>query len=365
MSHREICGELVVMRVDGDASWYSSPHSWFGPSVRVHVDDERLDLSTTFPTRFHPVATMGHGTKQPGFGNSPKPLKPRDKVDEETDKYLAWADPLKTDVLVPFINLKGNAFLDLWLQQMISAKGEAMDPPEESSEHWFLALAGNLLWAASCFVPGAGVVRGAATAAAAIYSVKSSKDGLWSDSWSGGANGGMSKMGKTMFATMAIGGAYVGSGGVARHWTPGSPGAPSGKSAVADALNDRRKTMGKELAANIASYASAFMLHKGFADAYRSNAAKSLEMVQMRLWQDLFPSIPYEGRKQIYNAGLTSINDALKDFNQQYKTWRNQIERWALNDANTRYGIHQTRYQERLQYYERSPVLGFKPKLSF
>jgi hypothetical protein len=296
---------------------------------------------------------------------------------------------MRTDVLIPFINLKGNAFLDLWLTQMISAKSDAMAPPEESKTNWFIALAGNLLWAAACFIPGSGIVK-ALGGASQVLKVRPRAE-LPKPFPAGAGPGirpelkridgnvkdpklqvvtspssGMSGFGRVAYATMSVGGAYTGAGGMAFDAT----GAPTGKDVVAAALNEKRKQLGNEFKKMIGPYATELMQTANFANNYRANAVNTLEAIANGLWFHIFPSIPFEGRTEIYQSGLTAINGALQQFNMQYRTWRQQIERWAEHEATIGRGrgyqtINQDKYQERIRYYERSVNLGFKPKLSF
>src|SRR6266567_2138778 len=91
--------------------------------------------------------------------------------------------------LVEHMHQSGGRFLLAWLAQVNQALDHASAPSEKSEDFWILALAGNLLWAASCFVPGAGIVAQAAKGVE-----------------------GMSKVGKEIYAIMAIGGATLGSG---------------------------------------------------------------------------------------------------------------------------------------------------------
>jgi hypothetical protein len=113
---------------------------------------------------------MGNG--QPGFGTGANfrpgtKVKDISKLDsrEARDKIMRWAEKADSrekllDILVPYIRVRGMQFLDGWLAQAISAKSDANAPPEEESKvYWFVALIGNLVWAASCFIPGAGVLK--------------------------------------------------------------------------------------------------------------------------------------------------------------------------------------------------------------
>lgn len=332
---------------------------------------------------------MGNG--KPGFGNQPAaigpggqriPLRPsgdaakkssrtssayrratekQRKEDEElTKKFLAWADKadarlkFQNDVIVPFIFTRGATFLDEWLTQMISAKSDAAAPPEESKQNFFIALAGNLLWAASCFVPGAGIVKAASSVA--VYGIGSSGNRQYAEV------GGMTSLGKGLYAAMALTGAVAGAGGMAID----SAGAPSGKDVVATVLNDKRKKLGEYLRKSAQSWAGELVRQKGFsADDYAANAAGYLAAFETVLWQGIFPSIPFEGFTEIYQSALQAINLALADFNSQYKAWREVIERRAQYEVRTnhRYGVQAEYYQKLREKHER--LYAFKPQLHF
>lgn len=279
------------------------------------------------------------GSPRPGFGNQPGPVKPV-KLDKNAyDKLDAWVEKQENllDILVPYIKVRSNQYLDQWLTQMISAKSDASAPPEESKSYWLVALAGNLLWAASCFVPGAGVIAREVE--------------------------GMSSLGKTMYATMQGVGAVVGAG-VADHIAVNDAGAPSGKDVVADALNDKRKQMAKVFD-HIDSWASTLILRPKFhASSYRElGRDKYLEAVDALLWTSLFPDFGFENYKGMYHRGLNAINGALADFNRQYQTWRDTEQRYAEHDSTTRYGPNRVAYMEARTKYER--FHPFRPKLAF
>jgi len=196
-----------------------------------------------------------------GPNSGPAKMDPKN-----VDKILDWGDKAENvlDVLVPYVRTMGTQFLDQWLTQMNSARTDATPPAEESKDVWFIALAGNLLWAASCFVPGAGVIKGAAD--------------------------GMSGLGKIMYATMGHAGALVGAGAFERSQVDSS-GVPTGKDLVPAALNGKRIELGKAFEKNIDSWVSKLLLRPGFhAGDYRDKGRnKYLEAVDQVLWYSLFP----------------------------------------------------------------------------
>src|SRR5262245_7433034 len=187
---------------------------------------------------------MGGG--RPGFGTGAKfhPGTPVKKIgglnpDDATKAILRWAEKAESrekllDILVPYIKLRGVQFLDQWLLQAISAKSDAGAPPKEESEvHWAIALIGNLLWAASCFIPGAGVVQAPEIIRGALLVQK--------------AGGPMTNLGKSFYATMQVGGAVAAAGTtkemerrIDQMVSAAAPdGLPTGKDVVAIKLNQQ------------------------------------------------------------------------------------------------------------------------------
>src|SRR4051794_28929415 len=159
---------------------------------RAGFGNNPRDLTTGQPYTPPPAAA---GSK-PVAGSKPPPKRDKAADEKMTAQLLAWADKKEgedklLDILVPYVRLRATQFLDQWLIQAVSAKSDANTPPEESNDSWIIGLAGNLLWAASCFLPGAGVIAKAATA----------------------TSGGMTNLGKIFYATMSVGGAVIGGAG--------------------------------------------------------------------------------------------------------------------------------------------------------
>jgi hypothetical protein len=283
---------------------------------------------------------------------------------------------------VPFINLKGNAFLDQWLTQMISAKSDASAQVEDGSEYWVVALLGNLLWAASCFVPGAGIVareveglgnlgfRGGAAAMAKGATQEAAR--ATGAAIEEAVQPGMSNLGKIMYVTMSVGGGIAASG-LAQRWAADPSGAPTGKDLVATALNTKRRELGQKLKGNVEMLADD-LVRSGFDfKRYQDGREKYLEAVEQALWTGLFPSIAQNDLTAIYKSGLNSIGKALDDFKHQYRDWKNYTQQCALHFFTpiTR-APHDTKdwpesikrgAEQPLEYCQRK--LPFKPKLHF
>jgi hypothetical protein len=313
-----------------------------------------------------------------GFGNKPRALNAA-----EVKKFKAWDRDVDAalNVLVPVIHQRGMAFLDGWLIQMVSAKADASAPVEESQDHWAVALLGNLLWAASCFVPGAGVVKAGAAAVgwrtfragaaaaqtgASLQVAKAAAAGVGEL-----AEGGMTNLGKKMYATMAMGGSLA-AAGVVQKLASDPSGEPSGKDVVAIALNTKRMELGEVLKGNVERLAYDMVLGGFSFDRYQSGREKYLTGIEEILWANIFPSIPVNDLNAIYKSGLSTINGALADFKVQYREWRDNTQRCAnrffvpmTQTADTKDWPDEIKSgrEEPLQYCQRK--LPFKPKLNF
>jgi hypothetical protein len=288
------------------------------------------------------------------------------KGDDIAKKVERWVEDVAVprekllDFLVPYVRTSGKQFLDQWLIQAVSAKGDAEKPAEESTDYWVVALIGNLVWAASCFVPGAGIFK-------ALN--QRSVDAL-TGVVSGTINPGMAmtSLGKKLYATMAVGGAVVGSGTVQQLVTDES-GNPTGKDAVAEMLNKERKKLGDAFEKSIDSFVGEIVKHKEFQyDAYTADRNKYLKAVDEALWRSIFPSIGYEDWNAIYKLSLTVINQMLINFRDQFKVWSQARKYYALEPYKDRYGVgygpmldNGEQYRARLKEYERR--VPFKPNL--
>ena len=203
--------------------------------------------------------------------------------------------------LVTQMHGTGRQFLDEWLIQMNQANNHASAPAEESHSHWLLALAGNLLWAASCFVPGAGILAGAVV--------------------KGVQQAAMTGIGKTMYVLMAHGGAVLGAGTVDQ-LASGPDGAPSGKDVVQRNLNAKRNELGENFHKHVEEWASQMATAKIFEAASSRSQEDFMQAVDKFLWASMFPSIGFEDITTMYDGALKKINGVLADFNRQYRAWQ-------------------------------------------
>jgi len=251
-----------------------------------------------------------------------KPLK---LTREQEDKILRWAGRAESrekllDILVPYIRVRGVQFLDEWLLQAISAKSDANAPPEEKSKvYWLITLAGNLIWAASCFIPGAGILKAPEVIRGAL---------VWKP-------GGMTSPGKGFYATMQVGGGILAAGTVEqvkKQVAADSSGAPTGKDIIAEKLNEQRKKLGAQFEKSISSFGGELARFDNFQpDVFERDRVKFLAAVDLALWDSIFPSIGYEDLSSFYQTALSTINSALGDFKHQYKGWSEARLRFAMN----------------------------------
>lgn len=171
----------------------------------------------------------------------------------------------------------GRSFLNEWYSASNGALAAAAEPSvPESLPYWWIALAGNLAWAATSLFPGA---------QAAVVAV-------------------------------SFAGAAVGSGAVQRATeTPAPP--VSG-----------RETVGRALA--VARDRAESTIRPAVIDAATDIATNNIsdpEQQDRVLWGKICPAVPFEGRfQQMYDSHLARINGALRDFIAQYMTWRSQID---------------------------------------
>ena len=206
--------------------------------------------------------------------------------------------------LVTQMHHSGRQFLDEWLYQMGQANNHASAPAEESHSYWVLALAGNLLWAASCFVPGAGIVA---------RTVGTTKEMA------------MSEVGKVMYVAMSHGGAVLGAGTVDQ-LASGPSGDPSGKDVVQRELNAKRNQLGENFHQHVEEWASKLANLKMFKDASWRNQEDFMEAADQFLWASMFPSIGYNDTTTMYNGALQKLNGVLADFNRQYRAWKDKAK---------------------------------------
>jgi hypothetical protein len=198
-----------------------------------------------------------------------------------------------------------DTFANLWLTAATTALAGAPEPEdEESKADWWMALGGNLIWAATCLVP---------------------------EGWA------------ITEALMSFGGAAVGSGIL------GGPHgkAPSGKKAIAQMLTESRDVLVNS-AATIMDEAAIECGDDGIADAQEQRKV---------LWRRLFRT-PFDQSEPIRAAMDVTIEAGLADYQQQWKEWRREIKLEALE----RFGVAGANPGEQEEIAQERP---FSPHLTF
>ncbi len=302
---------------------------------------------------------MGNG--RAGFGTGAN-FRPGTKVKispADMAKIEQWAERAESrekllDILVPYIRGRGFQFLDAWLTQAISAKSDASAPAEEETKaFWVIALLGNLVWAASCFIPGAGILKAPEVIRGALLVKRDSA---------------MTDLGKTFYAAMQVGGSVVAAGTVEqikKQVAVDHSGAPSGKDVIAEKLNEQRKKLGEVFEKNLAAFGAELVRYEKFQpEAYNRSRETFLKDADRALWASIFPSTDYEDLNTFYKTALESITRALGEFKGQYKTWSEARLRVGMGSPG-RYGPEldggQARRKRIAEFERRHP---FKPQLN-
>lgn len=162
-------------------------------------------------------------------------------------------------------------FINLWLTSANTALFQA-DVPEDATQksNYNIALAGNLLWAATSLFPEA----------------------------------------KAAVVTLSFVGSYIGTGGLAEQAAPTGIGEVAGYlSKSRDALLTKSIEIRQDVAAECA-----FQKITGIEDQKRL------------LWQHMFPGVTYNSSDGMREIIRKKLNSALIQFHLQWKMWRTKIE---------------------------------------
>lgn len=166
-------------------------------------------------------------------------------------------------------------FLIEWFAETSAAVNSIQGPPDpDASMYWWIALAGNITWAATSLL--------APELNAAI-------------------------------TLMSFGGAAVGSGALQALYGVSKP---DGKSALIQRLAEARDKM--EMTAGP-------VIEDALAEAAAKNITNPTAQDKL-LWKRMFPGISFESRSgTIFKAALAEAMSALDDFAKQYADWQNTI----------------------------------------
>jgi hypothetical protein len=222
-------------------------------------------------------------------------------------------EPVRKDARKNFVHAR-NEFFTLWMTAATDALAGATDPDEpESHAGWVLALAGNLLWAGTCFLPGANIVAGVLVVSTAV---------------------------KVATPLMAFGGVMLAAGAN----PPPDDKAPSGKEMVGAAIS---------LAHDKLQRNAAPILESSVIQCGDQNITDE-EDQQKFFWSKLF-STPFMDAGPIRAQMSTNINAALKSYNDQWHKWKEEVLSMVSGDVlDFMHEIEEAKKEH-----------PFKPKLNF
>jgi hypothetical protein len=193
------------------------------------------------------------------------------------------------DALKEFQANTADRFLNEWVYWVNEGVADVPDPEEkESTKYWIIALAGNLLWAATSLLAPELIIGKMIEEAATRALVT---------------------------AGVSFVGAAVGSGLVEKGDKLISKGAtpPKGKKIIHDRLAETRGAMGASLIP-LTESAARECAWELITDVKRQNVV---------LWHTMFPYVTYDTRfADIKNASFTQAASALDDFQEQYDKWK-------------------------------------------
>src|SRR5262249_40314341 len=210
--------------------------------------------------------------------------------------------------LEEYINQQIQINLGAWQQQADNAITDARSPAdEESSFYFFVALAGNLVWAATCFIPVAGEVT-------------------------------------TLVKVMSIGGAVLGSGAVQQgaKWARGrAPTTPDeAKLVVRKAPAEARGNLEQHLKSFRRKWAAEL---DGLAGWERSglHPDRIVDMFDQYVWEAMYPKFPFGvDRFELIRSSLLQVmNDMLADFNRQWQQFK-QHAAWYGDAERAKWNIY-------------------------
>lgn len=214
----------------------------------------------------------------------------------------------------------GIQFLDEWFSASTAATNSVPEPNIPGSQgYWFIALAGNLLWAATSLLDPELTIP---------------------------------------IRIMSFVGAAVGSGTL-QQLLGEEPGAPAGRPLLVTRLAKVRDAMNPSLPAKI---------EESIIEAINHDISNIEEQDQI-LWTKLLPGVPYEHRFEfIVRKEIEQTSRVLEDFKMQYIIWRNEIDRMkripmdpgegiGLLMSGEEYGLSE---EEAVRKHPFNPVLKFE-----
>jgi hypothetical protein len=190
----------------------------------------------------------------------------------------------KLPAVEEYINHHIPILLNAWQQQVDNAITDESYPMEpESKVFWWIALGGNLLWAATCFLNPA--------AAGEMVLIK----------------------------LMSVIGAAIGTG-VAEKASPPPDTPDAAKVGLRQQIAKARGKLEAEFQKKRREWASSFVRLQDWA----KNDDTLLDEFNVYLWQQMFPTIPYDDDRfdQIRIMAVEAVKSAVADYNRQWKEFK-------------------------------------------
>jgi hypothetical protein len=222
--------------------------------------------------------------------------------------------------------------LTSWKEEVDTAIGLAVQPAKpESRFFWFLALAGNLVWAATCLIAPE-VAAGAAAAEVAMgesaerfLTQKEIAKQLATEirtNIATAAKADANDLRSIVSKTMNFGGAAVGSGVVeqAAGKEDKEPGPEDGKNLVRDIIGKRRANLEDDYKKHMRDLwtEQLLLVWKIAGDI------EPLDLFDLFLWAQMFPRIPYDDNRfnAIRDNAKSIVESTLADYNRQWQKYQ-------------------------------------------
>lgn len=206
----------------------------------------------------------------------------------------------KLPAVEQYINQQIPILLGAWQQQVDNAiTDEPYAMEEQSKIYWWIALGGNLVWAATCFLNPA--VAGE----------------------------------MTLIKIMSVAGATYGSG-TPEKAAPPPDNPPAAKEGIREQIAIARGRLETEFEKKSREWASGFIRLQDWG----KDDPTILSEFNAYIWQQMFPTIPYDELrfKQILNMAKEAVKSAVADFNRQWKQFQRATV-WAGEAEKRRRGV--------------------------
>jgi hypothetical protein len=246
-------------------------------------------------------------------------------------------DHQRRETVRSFIHQQIPINLNAWHTEMYAALDGAAPPANPDSRFfWYVALIGNLVWAAPCMINPVAAAEIAVTEAlvgeaAERYMTqreiaKQLASEIRAKLYAKAREESSKAVRSFLIKTMNIGGAAVGSDSVEVAFTDTQHerrGPEDGKKMVRNALDVRRVALEHEYKHNMRDVWADLLVEtwKGL-----GQVEEPLDLFDLFLWSQMFPRIPFnddrDERLLLIRIGATlAIESALADYNQQWLKW--------------------------------------------